>query len=155
MTSGFAFTFATAKEDQRATRLTVEGEEILAIWAPYEMWGKGKVIHQRVYKEAYVIATIDGIAYTGYNIVDLHIITNLDTYEFVVTGKLTGYAEWKELVGAFCGPVVGKGIVGVGPVEGKLTLQGTGDFEGMKMFIDVWRIDELVNGFSGYILVPN
>ncbi|MFX1498926.1 MAG: hypothetical protein ACFFBH_15480 [Promethearchaeota archaeon] len=156
--TGFACTFATANTgNQRSTRLTFEGEEHQTIWLPYESWGEGKFLHMKVYKEAVTFGTIDGIEFTGHNELDLHVKMDLTTYEFITIGKVTMYIEWDGLVGTFYGPVIAKGTAGVGPFEGKIVLQGTGDFEGMKLFGIVWDIDPYygINGLSGTILIPN
>lgn len=153
--TGFACTFATANES--STKLSFEAEEHQTIWAPYEMWGQGSVLHMNVYKEAYTLGTIDGIGFTGHNELDLHVIMDPDTFEFITIGKVTMYIEWNGLEGSFYGTVVAKGTAGVGPFNGKIVLQGAGDFEGMKLFGIVWDIDPYtgVNGLSGTILIPN
>ena len=158
MITGFTGIFVTANENnQRSTKLSFEATEVQTIWAPYEMWGQGSVVHMRVYKQSDTYGTIDGIEYTGYNELNLHVIMHPDTLDYVTIGKLTMYIEWNGLVGAFYGSIAAKGTAMVGPLDGKYALQGTGDFEGMKLFGIVWDIDPYlgINGISGTILIPN
>jgi hypothetical protein len=153
--TGFACAFATARSDQSSTKLDFEGTEYLTIWLPLEMWGEGNIMQARFYKEADTFGTIDGIAYTGYNVLYLHNKFNLKTGEFLAHGEVTMFISWNGLEGSFYGHLHAKGTAGVGPFDGKYTLQGAGDFEGMKLFGIVWLIGGPVNGMSGTIFIPN
>jgi hypothetical protein len=157
--TGFACTFAIAKEDnKRSTRLEFYAEEGWTLWVflpQGEPWGEGKFVHQRYYKEASLDGTIDEIAFEGYDELDLHVRMDPVTGDFISIGKVTMFIEWEGLVGTFYGPVIAKGNMYIGPMDGKFTLQGTGDFEGMKLFGEVWVIGGIINGLSGTILIPN
>ncbi|MFX1468294.1 MAG: hypothetical protein ACFFB8_06490 [Promethearchaeota archaeon] len=157
--TGFACTFATAKEDnQSSTKLDFEATEGLTkwVWIPLsEPWGNAKIMHQIMFKNASLDGKIDGIDFTGYNELIIHVKMKVPTFEFITIGKITMYIEWNGLIGTFYGPVIAKGVAGVGPFDGKYALQGTGDFEGMKLFGIVWLIGGIINGLSGTILIPN
>jgi hypothetical protein len=151
MITGFACTFVAAK----STKIDFEGTEVLTVWDIQDQWMEDGILHMRAYKEADTFGTIDGIEYTGYNILNLHNKLDPVTGDVVANGKATMYIEWNGLVGTFYGPVNAKGNVYYGPFEGKYVLQGAGDFEGMTLFGIVWVIGGPVNGMSGTILIPN
>lgn len=159
--TGFACSFAVAKNNQSSTKLALTAVETMPYpegWVPLgEPWGNGKFTHQRYYKTASLVGTIEEIgAFSGYDELYLHVIMDLETFEVISIGKVTMYIFCDNgLEGTFYGNVVAKGVAGIGPFDGKLTLQGTGDFEGWKLFGDVYLIGGPVNGISGTILIPN
>ena len=159
--TGFGVTFVAAKEDQRATRLAFDAVETLIWpegWVPLgEPWGDGKFIHQEYYKKATLVGTIEDLGeFSGYDELYLHVRMDPNTFDVISIGKVTMYIFCDNgLEGTFSGTVVAKGTAGVGPLDGKYTLQGAGDFEGMKLFGIVWLEWGPVNGLSGTILVPD
>lgn len=160
--TGFACTFAVAKENQSSTTLEFKCTEVLDIWDIQEIWGEGKVEHWRVYKKAFLIdGTIDGIPfdelYLSYDELYLHVKIYLATGKIIAIGKVTMYIKWNGQVGTFYGSVVAKQMAGDEPFEGKYVLQGTGVFEGMKLFGTVLQnpISPWINELSGTILIPN
>ncbi len=162
MITGFTGIFVTANENnKRSTKLTFEAVETMPWpegWIPLgEPWGDGKFIHQRYYKTATLVGTIEDIgAFSGYDELYLHVRMDPATFEVISIGKVTLYIFCENgLEGTFYGSVVSKGVAGVGPFDGKLKLQGTGDFEGWKLFSEVWLIFGPINGLSGTILIPN
>jgi hypothetical protein len=121
------------------------------------------VTHLRYYRESTLSGTIDGTEFRGHNEVNVHIIIEA-TGDFTVNGKQTWYITWYqtcgELVGTFYGPVNGKGFNPPpiwpwdGYYNGKIRLQGAGDFNGWKLFANLWGITEGIIGFSGTVLIP-
>ncbi len=166
--TGFACTFAVAKDNQRSTTLEFYAEEGLSMWnfIVLESWGEGSVVHMRAYKSASLEGTIEGIgAFLGYDEeinpggsydeLDLH-VKMFATGKVISIGKVTMYIFCENGdEGTFYGTVIAKQKALGEPFEGKYVLQGTGDFEGMKLFGTVWVIGGIVNGLAGTILIPN
>jgi len=160
--TGFACTFAVAKDSKRSTTLDFNATEAIIWpegWAPLgEPWGNGKFTHQIYYKKATLVGTIEEIGdFSGYDELYLHVRMDLETYEVISIGKVTMYISCDNGdEGTFYGTVIAKAKA-FEPLEGKYTLQGAGAFEGMKLFGIVWVIDPFwgINGLSGTILIPN
>ena len=152
---GFACTFATAKEDKKTTKLDFEATEYLTAWAPEIIRERDNMLILRAYKKANLVGTIDGLAFTGYDELNLYVIMDTTTGEYLSFGTVTMYIEWEGLTGSFSGFVIATGSMAGG--DGRFSLRGDGDFEGMKLFGIVWVIDPYygVNGLSGTIKIPN
>jgi len=77
-----------------------------------------------------------------------------DFGNMVLNGQTWFDFTWGEKTGYFTGTVNAKTVNGV--LSGKFTLQGFGDFEGMKLFGIVQNTDTPgTNGLLGTILIPN
>ncbi|MFX1428106.1 MAG: hypothetical protein ACFFBE_16755 [Promethearchaeota archaeon] len=155
--TGFACTFATANENQRSTRYDFEAEvkEIYRVPIGLPWIDEDGVIHMRFYKENELISgTIDEEPIVALRTEEtFHMKIDPNTGIIIVNGKGTFYIEWNGLIGSFSGTI--KVMIVNGIMSGKYTMQGVGDFEGMKLFGTVRLISGGVNGLSGTILIPN
>ncbi len=160
--TGVACTFVTAKEyNKRYTKLDFECTEAIIWpdgWIQEVIREIGDVWILRAYKKASLNGTIDGIPFDeiGYDELNLYIIMDTSTGEYITFGTITMYIEWDGLVGSFSGFVIASGVSLV-RTDGYYALRGHGDFKGWKLFGIVWAIDPYwgINGLSGTILIPN
>ena len=155
--TGFACTFATAKESQSSIKLDFEAVEVMEIWDVQETRVKDGKLIMKAYKKANLVdGKIDNIEFTGYIEIDFTVIMDPITGEYISFGPVTMHVEWNGLSGSFFGFVIAKGIALVSG-DGVFVLCGAGDFEGMMLFGKVWTIDAYwgINGLSGIILGRN
>jgi hypothetical protein len=125
-------------------------------------WWEGSVYNTRIERINYLYGTIDGIPFEGYNVINMHVKIDFatPTLELIANGKVTWYITWYGsggLGGTFYGPVNTKGQY-MGDLNSKIILQGAGDFNGWKLFGEVWNILGSwppTNELSGTILIPN
>jgi len=154
--TGFTCAFSAVFVHAKSTKLDFEAIEVQTYFEPLAEWMEDDVYHLRFYAENAISGTIDGIPFIGHNEVNFHIKSDLMTGEFTGHAMGTMYFTWNGLVGSFYGSVIIKGSNE--GFEGKFTLQGAGDFKGMKLFGKVWNIQPPfppTNELSGTILVPN
>ncbi len=81
-----------------------------------------------------------------------HIKHDLITNEIVGNGQTWFYITWGDLTGYFTGTIIVKVVNGL--LNGKFTIHGFEDFEGMKIFGVLWGNIE-TNYFAGTLLIPN
>ncbi|MHA1885562.1 MAG: hypothetical protein ACW96S_10950 [Promethearchaeota archaeon] len=155
--TGFTYMFTTAVQG-KSERLAFEAEAvgypiILEEWVDWEE----EVHHLRILRINDLTGYINGIWFDGINVINSHVKIDLITGELIANGKVTWYITWDGeggKTGTFYGPVNTKGVYG-GVLNSKITLQGAGDFDGWKLFGEVWNINVITNGLSGTILIPN
>ncbi|MFW9825388.1 MAG: hypothetical protein ACFFE4_20775 [Candidatus Thorarchaeota archaeon] len=153
--TGFTCAFSTVLVHAKSSKLDFEAIEYQIYFVPLDEWVEDGVYHLRFYKQNDISGTIGGIPFSGYNEVNFHIKSDLMTGELTGHGMGTMYLSWNGLEGTFYGTIVIKGTNE--GFEGKVILQGAGDFEGMKLFCKVWNIAPPfppTNQLSGTILVP-
>lgn len=137
----------------KSTKLALEGTEVLTLSQPIKSWMEDGIFHLIFYKEADTAGTIGGIEFTGHNEVNLHAKIDLATGNLVVNGKSSFYINWNGMEGYFYGVVNAKKVDGF--LYGMFSLQGYEDYDGWKLFGDVWSIDPATNGLLGTVLIPN
>lgn len=152
--TGFMCIFTTVVQG-KSTKLVFEAEAVQSEIQIQDEWMENGVYHMRYYRENILSGIIDGIEFTGHNEINMHIKIDFATGDLIGNGKVTWYITWnEELEGTFYGPVNIKGLY-MGDFNGKIALQGAGDFNGWKLFGRVWRIDSARNGLYGTVLIPN
>lgn len=138
----------------KSTKLTFEATEVLQVWIPREIWVEDNVRHIKFHKEAAITGTIEGSEFTGYNYLEFHLKIDLSTGDMVVHGSGVFDITWSDLNGIFTGTVNAKALAG-DVMTGMFTLQGSGDFDGWKMFGLILAIGSTTNLLYGTILLPN
>lgn len=138
----------------KSTKLVFEAEAVQRELQIQEEWWEDSVFHRRYYTENNLSGTLDGIEFTGHNELNLHLKIDFSTGVLTANGKVTWYITWDGLEGTFYGPGNYKGMY-LGDFNGKIALQGAGDFNGWILFGIVWRIDIVRSGLSGNVLIPN
>ena len=157
--TGFTCTFTTANEEnQRSTKLVLEGEAVQRKFQIRDQWMEDGVIHIRYYRESTISGTIDGIEFIGHHEVNGHIKIEV-TGDYTANGKVTSYTTWNQREGTFYGSFNVKGFMVIipswGDFNGKSVMQGAGDFKGWKIFSISWSIEEGRYGLNGTVLIPN
>ena len=160
--TGFTCAFTTAIQG-KSTKKVFEAEAVQS--KPVEIqdaWMEDGVYHIRQYRENILSGTIDGFAFTGHNEINIHIKIDFATGDLIGNGKVTWYITVnEELEGTFYGPVNIKGLYidqFYQDFNGKITLQGAGDFNGWKLFGIVRNLPGSyppTNILSGSVLIPN
>ena len=171
--TGFTCTFATAKEEnpRKSTKLVFNAIEWIdmdpeppnppVVPPPEISFVEDGILHIKDFWSVHLLGgTIGGEVITGSTKSLFHAKIPLDPEtgipdfgNMVLNGKTWFYFTWGDLTGYFTGTVNAKFVSGI--LSGKYTLQGFGDFEGMKLFGRVWNEDAITNGLLGTILVPN
>jgi hypothetical protein len=152
--AGFTVSSVAAhRRNPRSNKLNFGCIETQTIFSPYEMNPVGDKVVMKAYKESiFSDGKIDGIEFTGGTELDLTIIIDPATGEYLSYGPVTMFIYWDGLSGSFSGYVIAKGVLGVSS-EGLFALRGAGDFEGMTLFGKVLAIDASlgINKLSGII----
>lgn len=161
--TGFTCIFTTTVM-AKSTKYTLDAEAVQIFIQPQESWMEDDVLHIRQYIVNSLSGAIDGKSFTGHNEIYSHVKIDFGTpypWELIINGKVTWYITLDGQVGTFYGPVNVKGLY-MGPdfrvYDGKITLQGAGDFSGWKLFSKVRSVpgsDPATNIFSGTILIPH
>lgn len=155
--TGFTCIFTPVVQG-KSTKLVFEAEAVQSDFQIQEEWWEDGVLHRRSYTENKLSGTLDGIEFTGHNELNLHIKIDFSTGVVTLNGKVTWNITWgdfpHELKGTFYGPGNYKGMI-MGEFNGKITLQGAGDFNGWKLFGIVKNLPGGPIILSGTVLIPN
>ena len=135
-----------------AQKLNFFAVEVIAQPPEYTPEITGIVIHFRDYHDIHSLTGfIEGESISGYTESFFHVIDNQNG-KVVCNGDSYMYLTWGDLEGYFYGKKVIEVIDGV--LTGRYSLQGFGDFDGMKL-IGIIYGNIIVNTFEATLLIPN